>query len=31
MPLACALLNGFSSGGTFASLLMKSMDGSTDL
>jgi len=30
MPVACALLNGFSSGGTFASLLMKSMDGSTD-
>ena len=31
MPVACALLNGFSSGGTFASLLMRSVDGSTDL
>ncbi|MBC2734547.1 MAG: beta-ketoacyl-[acyl-carrier-protein] synthase family protein [Desulfobacteraceae bacterium] len=30
MPVACALLNGFSSGGTFASLLMRSVDGSTD-
>jgi 3-oxoacyl-[acyl-carrier-protein] synthase II len=31
LPVACALLNGFSSGGTFASLLMRNMDGSTDL
>lgn len=31
MPVACALLNGFSSGGTFASLLMRSVDGSIDL
>ena len=31
MPVACALLNGVSSGGTFASLLMRSVDGSTDL